>query len=149
MTLKCRHRDLRSALWLRSFLCPARSWVTTSRTKADALADAAARLAELLATFAQAPPAARSLDAIAVFQALSRTAASMKAAAVEMHRQEWFDLDGEADPEASAAWNGALEGACTRPRARLNGSLPAGSDQLHSKAPARRGRPDGRFAGRA
>ncbi|MGH3254831.1 MAG: hypothetical protein ACRDOU_05375 [Streptosporangiaceae bacterium] len=28
----------------------------------------------------------------------------------ELRRQEWFELDDEADPEASAAWNSALEG---------------------------------------
>ena len=44
--------------------------------QADATAGAAARLTELLTAFAQAPR--RSLDAIAVFQALSRTAASME-----------------------------------------------------------------------
>ena len=76
--------------------------------QADALADAAARLAELLTAFTQEPR--RSLDVIAVFQGLSRSAESMAAAAAELRRQEWFDLDGEADPEAAAAWNGALEG---------------------------------------
>jgi hypothetical protein len=34
----------------------------------------------------------------------------MAAAAAELRRQEWFDLDAEADTEASAAWTGALEG---------------------------------------
>ena len=76
--------------------------------QADALADDAARLAELLAAFGQEPR--RSLDAIAVFRGLSRAAGSMAAAAAEMRRQEWFDLDDEADREASAAWTGALEG---------------------------------------
>ncbi|MGH3191606.1 MAG: hypothetical protein ACRDOU_26770 [Streptosporangiaceae bacterium] len=78
--------------------------------QADAVADAAARLAELLTAFTQEPQ--RSLDAIAVFKALSRAAASMETAAAEMRRQEWFDLDADdtADAEASAAWNGALEG---------------------------------------
>ena len=72
--------------------------------QADAAAAAAARLAELLAAFAQAPR--RSLDVIVVFQALSRAAASMETAAAELRRQDWFDLDDPADPEASAAWNG-------------------------------------------
>ena len=76
--------------------------------QADALADAAARLAELLAAFGREPR--RSLDAIAVFRRLSETAASVESAAAELRRQEWFDLDGEADPEAAAAWSGALEG---------------------------------------
>ena len=77
--------------------------------QADALADASSRLAELLAKFTR-EPAPRALDAIAVFQALSRSAASMADAAAELRRQEWFDLEDEADPEAAAAWNGALGG---------------------------------------
>ena len=77
--------------------------------QADALADAAARLAELLAAFAQ-EPAPRSMDAIAVFRGLSRAAESMAAAAAEMRRQEWFDLEDGAEAEAISAWNGALEG---------------------------------------
>jgi hypothetical protein len=77
--------------------------------QADAVADSAARLAELLTAFAQ-EPGPRSMDAIAVFRGLSRAAGSMAAAAAELRRQEWFDLEDEADPEASAAWNGALEG---------------------------------------
>jgi hypothetical protein len=76
--------------------------------QADALADDAGRLADLLAAFAQEPR--RSIDAIAVFRGLSRAAGSMAAAAAEMRRQEWFDLEDEAEPEAVAAWNGALEG---------------------------------------
>ncbi len=76
--------------------------------QADALADAAARLAELLAAFAQEPR--RSLDAIAVFRGLSRAANSMATAATELRRQEWFDLDDEADPEAAASWKAALDG---------------------------------------
>ncbi len=79
--------------------------------QADALADAAARLAGLLTALTREPR--RSLDAIAVFRGLSRTAESMAAAAAELRRQEWFDLDDEADPEASAAWDGALEGLRT------------------------------------
>ena len=31
-------------------------------------------------------------------------------AAAELRRQEWFDLEDEADPEAAAAWKGALGG---------------------------------------
>jgi hypothetical protein len=76
--------------------------------QADELAAAAARLADLLTAFAQEPR--RSMDVIAVFRRLSETAASMGSAAVELRRQEWFDLDDEADPEASSAWTGALEG---------------------------------------
>ncbi len=76
--------------------------------QADALADAAGRLAGLLAAFAREPR--RSLDAIAVFRGLSRAAESMAAAAAELRRQEWFDLDDEADPEAAAAWKAALDG---------------------------------------
>jgi hypothetical protein len=76
--------------------------------QADALADDAARLAQLLAGFSQEPR--RSMDAIAVFRGLSRAAESMAAAAAELRRQEWFDLEDDAEPEAIAAWNGALEG---------------------------------------
>jgi hypothetical protein len=34
----------------------------------------------------------------------------MAAAAAELRRQEWFDLEDDAEPEANAAWNGAVEG---------------------------------------
>ena len=34
----------------------------------------------------------------------------MADAAAELHRQEWFDLDDQDDPEAAAAWTGALSG---------------------------------------
>lgn len=77
--------------------------------QADALADDAERLAALLTAFAK-EPGPRSIDAIAVFRGLSRAAESMAAAAAEMRRQEWFDLEDEADPEAVAAWEAALEG---------------------------------------
>ena len=76
--------------------------------QADELAAAGARLGDLLTAFTREP--SRSLDAIAVFQALSRTAESVAAAAAELRRQEWFDLGDDAEPEAIAAWNGALEG---------------------------------------
>ena len=76
--------------------------------QADALAAAAARLGELLTAFTQEPR--RSMDAIAVFRRLSETAASMESAAAELRRQEWFDLEDEADPEAAAAWKAALDG---------------------------------------
>ena len=76
--------------------------------QADVLADNAARLADLLAAFAQEPQ--RSMDAIAVFRGLSRAAESMAAAAAELRRQEWFDLEDDAEAEAVAAWNGALAG---------------------------------------
>ena len=76
--------------------------------QADALADASGCLADLLAAFTQEPR--RSLDAIAVFRALSRSAESMAAAAAELRRQEWFDLEDDADPEAAAAWKSALDG---------------------------------------
>ena len=72
------------------------------------MAAAAAQLSELLAAFTQEPR--RSMDVIAVFRRLSETAASVESAAAELRRQDWFDLDGEADPEAAAAWSGALEG---------------------------------------
>jgi hypothetical protein len=77
--------------------------------QADALADDAARLAGLLTAFAK-EPAPRSMDAIAVFRGLSRAAGSMAAAAAEIRRQEWFDLEDGAEPEAVAAWVSALEG---------------------------------------
>jgi len=76
--------------------------------QADALADVAARLAGLLAALTREPR--RSMDAIAVFKGLSRAAASMETAAAELRRQEWFDLGADAEPEAVAAWEGALEG---------------------------------------
>lgn len=76
--------------------------------QADALEDAAARLAGLLAALTHEPR--RSLDAIAVFRALSRAADSMAASADELLRQEWSGLDADADPEAAAAWNAALAG---------------------------------------
>ena len=76
--------------------------------QADALADAAASLAELLSAFSREPRP--SLDVITVFRALSRSAESMAAAAAELRRQEWFDLGDDADPEAAAAWKGALDG---------------------------------------
>jgi hypothetical protein len=78
--------------------------------QADALEDAAARLAELVAALTQEPRP--SLDAIAVFRGMSRAAESMADAAAELRRQDWFDLDdeNEADAEASAAWTAALEG---------------------------------------
>jgi hypothetical protein len=77
--------------------------------QADTLADDASRLAALLSAFAR-EPGPRSIAAIAVFRGLSRAAGSMAAAAAEMRRQEWFDLEDGAEPEAVAAWNGALEG---------------------------------------
>ena len=58
----------------------------------------------------QADALADDADASAVFRGLSRAAESMAAAAAEMRRQEWFDLEDDAEPEAVAAWNGALAG---------------------------------------
>jgi hypothetical protein len=75
--------------------------------QADELADTAARLAGLLAELGQEPR--RSLDAIAVFRSLSRTAESMADAAAELRRQEWFDLEDEESPEA-ASWTAAVKG---------------------------------------
>ena len=87
---------------------PGRVLGTDIEDQADALAEGAGGLADLLTAFAR--ESSRSLDAIAVFQALSRTAGSMAAAAAELRRQEWFDLEDDAEPEAVTAWNGALEG---------------------------------------
>jgi hypothetical protein len=39
-----------------------------------------------------------------------RSAESMAAAAAELRRQEWFDLEDETDPEGAAAWKAALDG---------------------------------------
>jgi hypothetical protein len=96
--------------------------------QADALADAAARLAELLTAFTQEPR--RSLDAIAVFQALSRTAASMGAArppsCAARSGSIWISMGRRIRrprPHGTVPWR-----ACAPPRARLNGSLPAGSE---------------------
>ncbi len=83
------------------------SW-TTPALCGCLVSAAAAQLGELLAAFTQEPR--RSMDVIAVFRRLSETAASVESAATELRRQEWFDLDSEADPEAAAAWSGALEG---------------------------------------
>ncbi len=77
--------------------------------QADALADDAARLASLLTAFA-AEPGPRSIDAIAVYRGLSRAAGQMAAAAAELRRQGWPDLEDDAEPEAATAWTGALEG---------------------------------------
>jgi hypothetical protein len=73
--------------------------------QADALADDAARLGELLTAFTSQPR--RSLDAIAVFRDLSQAAGSIAGAAAELRRQEWFDLD---DDEGRDAWDAALAG---------------------------------------
>jgi hypothetical protein len=44
---------------------------------------------------------------VPVVAAHARPAAeSMAAAAAELRRQEWFDLEDDAEPEAVAAWNG-------------------------------------------
>jgi hypothetical protein len=75
---------------------------------ADALAASAERLAELLTAFSREPR--RSLDAIVVFRGLSRSAEWIAAAADELLRQEWIELDADADPEAALAWNTALDG---------------------------------------
>ena len=77
--------------------------------QADALADDAERLVALLTAFAK-EPGPRSIDATAVFRGLSRAAESTAAAAAEMRRQERFDLEAGAEPEAVAGWEGALEG---------------------------------------
>jgi hypothetical protein len=45
-----------------------------------------------------------------VFHGLGQTAESMAAAAAELRRQGWPVLEDESEPEAIAAWNGALEG---------------------------------------
>jgi hypothetical protein len=76
--------------------------------QADTLAADAAGLAALLVAFAQ--ESGRSIDAIAVFRSLSRAAESMADVAAEMRRQGWPVLEDGAEPEAVAAWNGALEG---------------------------------------
>ena len=80
--------------------------------QADAMAAAAARLADLLAAFAQETH--RSIDAIAVFRSLSRSAASMADAAAELRRQEWVDLDDEAEPGGC----GRMERCPGRPEGR-------------------------------
>lgn len=77
--------------------------------QADELADAAEHLAELLTAFAREP--LRSLEPIAVFLALAPAAGSMVTVAAELRRQEWVEVGTE--PEAVAAWDGALEGLKT------------------------------------
>jgi hypothetical protein len=93
---------------IRAFPVPGQVRGQDVEDQADELAAAAARLAELLAAFPREPR--RSMDAIAVFRGLSRAAASMGSAAVELRRQGWFDLEDGAELEAVAAWEGALEG---------------------------------------
>jgi hypothetical protein len=82
---------------------------TDIEDQADALAEGAGRLADLLLAFAQ-EPGPRSIDAIAVFHGLSRTAESMATAAAELRRQGWPVLEDDAEPEANTAWCDALEG---------------------------------------
>jgi hypothetical protein len=74
--------------------------------QAEELAAAAEHLPALLTAFGREPTG--SLDAIAVFRRLSRAAEAMGTAAAELHRQEWVGVGAE--PDAAAAWNGALEG---------------------------------------
>jgi hypothetical protein len=93
---------------IRAFPVPGQVRGQDVEDQADAMATAAAQLGELLTAFTQEPR--RSMDVIAVFRRLSETVASVESAATELRRQEWLDFDGEADPEASAAWSGALEG---------------------------------------
>jgi len=76
--------------------------------QADALADAVARLAGLLAALGREP--GRSLDAIAVFRSLSRSAESLAAAAAELRRQGWPGLEDDIGPDALVTWDSALEG---------------------------------------
>ena len=87
---------------------PAGSSAATSRARPTRWPMTLPAWPSLLAAFAQEPQ--RSMDVIAVFRGLSRAAESMAAAAAELRRQEWFDLEDDAEPEAIAAWNGVLEG---------------------------------------
>jgi hypothetical protein len=77
--------------------------------QADALADGAQRLTDLLTAFAR-ESGPRSIDAIAVFHGLSQASSAIAVAAAELRRQGWPVLEDGAEPEAIAAWNGALEG---------------------------------------
>ncbi len=45
-----------------------------------------------------------------MFRGLSRTAGQMAAAVAELRRRGWPGLEDDAEPEATAAWNDALEG---------------------------------------
>lgn len=69
----------------------------------DAMADAAGQMAGLLTRFARAP-GRRSMDSIAVFHGMSRAVEALSAAAAELRRQEWLDLDDEEHPEFAARW---------------------------------------------
>lgn len=77
--------------------------------QADALADAAERMARLLTGFAAEPR--RSMDVIAVFRGMSRAAAAMAETAAELRVQEWVEVSD--NPESVAAWDGALAGLRT------------------------------------
>jgi hypothetical protein len=94
--------------------------------QADALADDAERLAAMLMAFAREP--SRSLDAIAVFRALSRTAGQMAEAAAELRRQGWPVLEVGAEAEAVTAWSDALAGLKSAASTFEWGSPMAGSE---------------------
>jgi hypothetical protein len=76
--------------------------------QADAMADAAAHLVGQLAALGREP--GRSLDAIAVFRSLSRSAESMAAVAAELHHQSWPGPGDDTGSDDLVTWDGALEG---------------------------------------
>ena len=114
--------------------CPVRSGARTSRTRQTRWPPARPVPVELLAAFTQEPR--RSMDPLAVFRRLSETAASVSLAAVELRRQEWFDLDAD----SCRRWEWRLGRPRRPPRPLLNGSPLARSDRelriSHAKAPA-------------
>ena len=80
---------------------PGRVLAADIEGQADALADDAARLSELLAAFAR-EPGQRSMEPIAVFRGLSRAAESMAAAAAELRRQGWAIPEDGAEPAGTS-----------------------------------------------
>jgi hypothetical protein len=73
---------------------------------ADPMEDAAARLAELLASFAAGPRP--SLDARAVFLGMGRTAEAMRLAAGHLRQQDWLSFADEDESDMAARWSSAL-----------------------------------------
>jgi hypothetical protein len=95
--------------------------------QADALADGARRLTDLLTAFAQ-EPAPRSMDAIAVFHGLSQAAESMAAAAASCAARSGSTL--RTAPKQRPSRRGMTRSrAFGTPRAPSTGLPLAGSDQ--------------------
>jgi hypothetical protein len=96
--------------------------------QAEALADDAARLAGLLAVFAQ-ESGPRSIDAIAVYRSLSWAAGQTAAAAAALRRQGWPGLEDDAEPEAATGMDGRPGGRVMTDRPGLPGDALTGESQ--------------------